>query len=317
MPAGPIGLSALRHPQHRFALPPQVPLPSFLKRTAGFARHCRTRRLLGWTRLGRKARRASARIRGWPARPRSPFERDQRPCRGSPRAVGPPELFAPRPTGSAAATRRSPRTATAELGHTQGLSRISRAGAPGFPPRSWSAGNSPSSSNGAQSLRCASRMRRSATCGGKAKRCCEMRKAASPIARTGTATASSSPLCPTSFTPWVRDMAWATVALIRMGHRAEARAALLAYFNARRPQDARPSERRGLPDFGGPLLGRWRRGALLHAGRQHQHRIRRLGRSALGPGRISSAITTTRHSFWPPPRAAGCSRARAISSSSR
>lgn len=35
------------------------------------------------------------------------------------------------------------------------------------------------------------------------------------------------------FTPWVRDMAWATVALARMGHRAEARAAVLAYFNAR------------------------------------------------------------------------------------
>lgn len=34
-------------------------------------------------------------------------------------------------------------------------------------------------------------------------------------------------------TPWVRDMAWATVALARIGHRAEARAALLAYFNAR------------------------------------------------------------------------------------
>jgi GH15 family glucan-1,4-alpha-glucosidase len=33
-------------------------------------------------------------------------------------------------------------------------------------------------------------------------------------------------------TPWVRDMAWATAALARMGHRAEARAALLAYFNA-------------------------------------------------------------------------------------
>jgi len=33
-------------------------------------------------------------------------------------------------------------------------------------------------------------------------------------------------------TPWVRDMAWATVALARMGHRAEARSALLAYFNA-------------------------------------------------------------------------------------
>lgn len=34
-------------------------------------------------------------------------------------------------------------------------------------------------------------------------------------------------------TPWVRDMAWATAALVRMGHRAEARAALLAFFNAR------------------------------------------------------------------------------------
>ena len=35
------------------------------------------------------------------------------------------------------------------------------------------------------------------------------------------------------FTPWVRDMAWASVALARMGHQDEARAALLAYFNAR------------------------------------------------------------------------------------
>ena len=34
-------------------------------------------------------------------------------------------------------------------------------------------------------------------------------------------------------TPWVRDMAWATMALARMGHQAEARSALLAYFNAR------------------------------------------------------------------------------------
>lgn len=34
------------------------------------------------------------------------------------------------------------------------------------------------------------------------------------------------------FTPWVRDMAYATVAFIRMGHQKEARAALLAYFNA-------------------------------------------------------------------------------------
>jgi GH15 family glucan-1,4-alpha-glucosidase len=35
------------------------------------------------------------------------------------------------------------------------------------------------------------------------------------------------------FTPWVRDMSYAAVALARMGHRAEARAAVLAYFNAR------------------------------------------------------------------------------------
>ena len=34
------------------------------------------------------------------------------------------------------------------------------------------------------------------------------------------------------FTPWVRDMAYAAVAFVRMGHRQEARAAILAYFNA-------------------------------------------------------------------------------------
>jgi GH15 family glucan-1,4-alpha-glucosidase len=34
------------------------------------------------------------------------------------------------------------------------------------------------------------------------------------------------------FTPWVRDMAYAGVALARMGHRDEARAVLLAWFNA-------------------------------------------------------------------------------------
>jgi len=33
------------------------------------------------------------------------------------------------------------------------------------------------------------------------------------------------------FTPWVRDMAYAVVALARMGHQSEARAGLLAYFN--------------------------------------------------------------------------------------
>jgi GH15 family glucan-1,4-alpha-glucosidase len=35
------------------------------------------------------------------------------------------------------------------------------------------------------------------------------------------------------FTPWVRDMTWAAMALTRMGHQDEARAALLAFFNAR------------------------------------------------------------------------------------
>lgn len=41
-------------------------------------------------------------------------------------------------------------------------------------------------------------------------------------------------------TPWVRDMSWATMAFIRMGHRAEARAALLAYFNAQPTGKMRP-----------------------------------------------------------------------------
>ncbi len=35
------------------------------------------------------------------------------------------------------------------------------------------------------------------------------------------------------FMPWARDMGYATMALLRMGHREEARAAILAYFNAR------------------------------------------------------------------------------------
>jgi GH15 family glucan-1,4-alpha-glucosidase len=41
-------------------------------------------------------------------------------------------------------------------------------------------------------------------------------------------------------TPWVRDMAWSTAALVRMGHQAEARAALLAYFNAQPTGKMRP-----------------------------------------------------------------------------
>ena len=75
-------------------------------------------------------------------------------------------------------------------------------------------------------------------------------------------------------TPWVRDMAWATVALIRMGHQAEARAALLAYFNAQPTGKMRSrGEGRGLPDLGGALFRGWRRGALLHPGGQYQHRV--------------------------------------------
>ena len=46
------------------------------------------------------------------------------------------------------------------------------------------------------------------------------------------------------FTPWVRDMAYAAVALARMGYRDEARAALLAYFNAQ-PTGKMREETRG------------------------------------------------------------------------
>ena len=46
------------------------------------------------------------------------------------------------------------------------------------------------------------------------------------------------------FTPWVRDMVWATMAFAQMGHRAEARAALLAYFNAQ-PTGKMRAETRG------------------------------------------------------------------------
>jgi GH15 family glucan-1,4-alpha-glucosidase len=46
------------------------------------------------------------------------------------------------------------------------------------------------------------------------------------------------------FTPWVREMAYATMALVRMGHKQEARAALLAYFNAH-PTGKMRAETRG------------------------------------------------------------------------
>jgi hypothetical protein len=60
-------------------------------------------------------------------------------------------------------------------------------------------------------------------------------------------------------TPWVRDMAWATVALIRMGHQAEARAALLAYFNAQ-PTSKMRSEVNGA-DYQISLVRYWGDGA--------------------------------------------------------
>ena len=82
-------------------------------------------------------------------------------------------------------------------------------------------------------------MPKSAICGGKAKPCCASPRAASPIAQIldGNARYGNglivAALPDVYSTPWVRDMAWSTVALARMGHQAEARAALLAYFNAR------------------------------------------------------------------------------------
>jgi len=60
-------------------------------------------------------------------------------------------------------------------------------------------------------------------------------------------------------TPWVRDMAWSTVALIRMGHQAEARAALLAYFDAQ-PTGKMRSEVNGA-DYQISLVRYWGDGA--------------------------------------------------------
>ena len=60
-------------------------------------------------------------------------------------------------------------------------------------------------------------------------------------------------------TPWVRDMAWSTVALIRMGHQAEARAALLAYFNAQ-PTGKMRSEVNGA-DYQVSVVRYWGNGA--------------------------------------------------------
>ena len=59
-------------------------------------------------------------------------------------------------------------------------------------------------------------------------------------------------------------------------------------------QNARRGERRRLPDLGGPLFRRRRRGALLHPGGQHQHRVRRLGRGAVGARRISAQVRRPR-----------------------
>ena len=48
------------------------------------------------------------------------------------------------------------------------------------------------------------------------------------------------------FVPWVRDMAYATLALIRMGHQAEARSAVRAYFDAQ-PVGRMQKEVKGFP----------------------------------------------------------------------
>jgi len=48
------------------------------------------------------------------------------------------------------------------------------------------------------------------------------------------------------FVTWVRDMAYATLALLRMGHQAEARAALASYFNSQ-PTGLQQNDVRGFP----------------------------------------------------------------------
>ncbi|MGZ6359217.1 MAG: glycoside hydrolase family 15, partial [Bdellovibrionota bacterium] len=48
------------------------------------------------------------------------------------------------------------------------------------------------------------------------------------------------------FVTWVRDMAYATLALLRMGHQMEARAALASYFNAQ-PTGLQQNDVRGFP----------------------------------------------------------------------
>jgi GH15 family glucan-1,4-alpha-glucosidase len=60
-------------------------------------------------------------------------------------------------------------------------------------------------------------------------------------------------------TPWVRDMAWSTIALIRMGHQAEASAAILAYFNAQ-PTGKMRSEVNGA-DYQISVVRYWGNGA--------------------------------------------------------
>ena len=76
-------------------------------------------------------------------------------------------------------------------------------------------------------------------------------------------------------------------------------------------QDARPGQRRRLSNLGRPLFRRRRRGALLHPGRRDQHRVRRLGRGAVGARRISAQIRRPRPAARRhPPRPAVRERAR-------
>ena len=133
-----VGLAALRDAQHRFALPPQVALLVILEPHGGLRPpSLELGDFAAGPEFGRKVPRASARIRGWPARRCSPFrerssahaglaakgwpagaafrdfaQRDQQQRLVDP--VEPQQLGPPRPRLSASATAGSIRRATSD-----------------------------------------------------------------------------------------------------------------------------------------------------------------------------------------------------------
>ncbi len=133
----------------------------------------------------------------------------------------------------------------------------SPSGAPTFQLRNWSSARSPNSSTGAFSRLLSLASEKTRHLWRQSEVMLRMAQSREPNrpGRHGNGLIVASMPDGVWFTPWVRDMAWATVALTRMGHREEARAALLAYFNARPTgKDAGGNRRRRLPDLGGALL---------------------------------------------------------------